>query len=178
MSQRQIAEELGIPRSTLEYWLSRKQSIDAEPELIEFFESEVGIAFLHRLIIASHFVITLIGPSGTRVVCQFLELAGLDQFVASSYGSQQAVSVAMEEAVVSYGEAEQASLSATMPSKEITVCEDETFHPRDLPGGHGTGLQLHLAGSVCIGPQGRDLDPSPERKPGGNAGQSRPGRQR
>lgn len=129
MSQRQIAEELGIPRSTLEYWLSRKQRIDAEPELIEFFESEVGIAFLHRLIIASHFVITLIGPSGTRVVCQLLELAGLDQFVASSYGSQQAVSVAMEEAVVSYGDAEQASLSATMPSKEIAVCEDETFHP-------------------------------------------------
>lgn len=124
-----MAEELGIPRSTLEYWLSRKQSIDAEPELVEFFESEVGIAFLHRLIIASHFVITLVGPSGTRVVCQFLELAGLDQFVASSYGSQQAVSVAMEEAVVSYGEAERARLSATMPSKEITVCEDETFHP-------------------------------------------------
>ena len=124
-----MAEELGIPRSTLEYWLSRKQSIDADPELVEFFESEVGIAFLHRLILASHFVITLVGPSGTRVVCQFLELAGLDQFVASSYGSQQAVSVAMEEAVVSYGAAEQASLSATMPSKEITVCEDETFHP-------------------------------------------------
>lgn len=62
-------------------------------------------------------------------MCQFLELAGLDKFVASSYGSQQAVSVAMEEAVVSYGAAEQASLSATMPSKEITVCEDETFHP-------------------------------------------------
>jgi hypothetical protein len=129
MSQRQIAEEMGLPRSTLEYWLSRKQSIDAEPELVEFFESEVGIAFLHRLIIASHFAITLIGPSGTRVVCQFLESAGLDQFVASSYGSQQAVSVAMEEAIVSYGEAEHASLSATMSSKEITVCEDETFHP-------------------------------------------------
>jgi len=120
---------MGIPRSTLEYWLSRKQSVDAEPELVEFFESEVGIAFLHRLILASHFAITLIGPSGTRVVCQFLELAGLDAFVASSYGSQQAVSVAMEEAVVNYSDAEQASLSATMPSKEITVCEDETFHP-------------------------------------------------
>jgi hypothetical protein len=113
----------------LEYWLSRKESIDADPELVEFIESEVGIAFLHRLILASHFVITQIGPSGTRVVCQFLELAGLDQFVASSYGSQQAVSVAMEEAIVSYGDAEQASLSTTMPSKEITVCEDETFHP-------------------------------------------------
>ena len=53
----------------------------------------------------------------------------MDQFIASSYGSQQAVSAQMERAVVSYGTREQATLSATMPAKEITVCEDETFHP-------------------------------------------------
>ena len=52
---------------------------------------EVGIAFLHRMVIAAHFAITMIGPSGVRVVCQFLELCGVDQFVASSYGSQQSV---------------------------------------------------------------------------------------
>jgi len=39
------------------------------------------------------------------------------------------VSAQMEGAVVSYGAREQAKLSATMPAKEITVCEDETFHP-------------------------------------------------
>ena len=88
LSQRETAEAIGIPRSTLQYWLARKQGIDAEPELVAFFESEVGIAFLHRLVVAAHFVITLLGPSGVRVVCQFLELSGLDQFVASSYGSQ------------------------------------------------------------------------------------------
>jgi hypothetical protein len=118
-----------IPRSTLEYWLSRKESIDADPALVEFFESEVGIAFLHRMVIAAHFAITLIGPSGVRVVCQFLEMCGVDQFVASSYGSQQSVSVQMEEAIVGYGEAEEKVLGAAMPAKEVTVCEDETFHP-------------------------------------------------
>ena len=33
-SQRQLVEELEIPRSTLQHWLKRKNSIDAEPELI------------------------------------------------------------------------------------------------------------------------------------------------
>lgn len=118
-----------IPRSTLEYWLLRKESIDADPGLVEFFESEVGIAFLHRVIVAAHFAITMIGPSGVRVVCQFLKLSGLDQFIAASYGSQQAVAAEMETAIVSYGVRQQADLGANMPAKEITVCEDETFHP-------------------------------------------------
>jgi DNA-binding transcriptional MocR family regulator len=43
-SQRQWAEDLGIPRSTLQHWLQRKESIDAEPALIAFFESAVGVA--------------------------------------------------------------------------------------------------------------------------------------
>jgi hypothetical protein len=129
LSQRAIAEDIGIPRSTLQYWRAHKQGMDAEPELVEFFESEVGIAFLHRLVLAAHFVITMVGPSGVRVVCQFLELSGLDSFVASSYGSQQAVSVELEEAIVDYAASERQRLSATMPAKEITVCEDETFHP-------------------------------------------------
>lgn len=49
-SQREIVEKLGIPRSTLRHWLKRKNAIDAAPEVIEFFESPVGTAFLHRLV--------------------------------------------------------------------------------------------------------------------------------
>ncbi len=37
ISQRQFAQQRGVPRSTLQYWLSRKAAIDAEPELIAFF---------------------------------------------------------------------------------------------------------------------------------------------
>ena len=81
ISQRQFAQERGLPRSTLQYWLSRKAGIDAEPELIAFFESPVGLAFLHRLVIALHFVFTQVGPSGIRLVCLFLELSALDRFV-------------------------------------------------------------------------------------------------
>jgi hypothetical protein len=76
-----------------------------------------------------HFVITMQGSGSVRRVCSLLELSGLDQFVASSYGSQRAVTVEMEEAIVSYGQAEASRLGAEMPAKAITVCEDETFHP-------------------------------------------------
>ena len=128
-SQRQVAEILGVPRSTLQHWLERRDSIDAEPEVVAFFGSPVGVAFLHRLILAAHFVITLMGPSGIRRVCLFLELTGLDRFVAASYGSQQKVSVAMEEAVVAFDKEEKARLATDMKAQQITVCEDETFHP-------------------------------------------------
>jgi len=128
-SQRQWAEELGIPRSTLQHWLARKDHIDADPALVAFFESSVGAAFLHRLVLAAHLVMTLVGPCGIRLVCLFLELTGLDHFVAASYGPQHQVSTALEQAVVEFGQTERQRLAADMRPKEITVCEDETFHP-------------------------------------------------
>ena len=94
--QRAIAEEIGIVRSTLQHWIGRKQAIDAEPELVAFFESEIGIAFLHRLILAAHLVITMLGSNGVRRVCLLTELSGLDQFVASCYGAQRQVNQEMD----------------------------------------------------------------------------------
>ena len=128
-SQREIAEEIGIPRSTLQHWLERRQGIDAQPELVAFFESEVGIAFIHRLLVAAQFVITMLGTSGVRMVCLFMEMSGLAQFVAGSYGAQRQVNQAVEEAIIAYGKQERRRLSATASPKAITICEDETFHP-------------------------------------------------
>ena len=128
-SQRQLAEELGVPRATLQHWLNRKNRIDADPDVVAFLESPAGVAFLHQLVLAAQFVITLVGTGGIRVVCLFLELSGLDQFVAASYGAQQQVTVAMEEAVVEFGQEEQERLGKDMKPKQITICEDETFHP-------------------------------------------------
>jgi hypothetical protein len=47
-SQRQVADVLGIPRSTLQHWLSRKERLDVDPDVLSFFESPAGTAFLHR----------------------------------------------------------------------------------------------------------------------------------
>jgi len=129
LSQRGLAEHIGVPESTLRYWLKRRGSIDADPDVIAFFESPGGIAFVHRLVIAAHFVMTLLGPCGIRLVCCFLELTGLDAFIAASYGAQHKVSAAMEEAVGTYDHEERARLSAGMAPKQMSICEDETFHP-------------------------------------------------
>lgn len=128
-SLRDVAREIGVPRSTLQHWLERKDSIDAAPEVVAFFESPAGTAFLHRLALAAHFVITLLGAGGVRLVCYFFELSGLDVFVASSYGSLQKTSVQIEEAVVQFEREEKVRLSEGMPPREIVICQDETFHP-------------------------------------------------
>ncbi len=129
ISQRQFAQERGLPRTTLQYWLSRKAAIDADPAVIAFFESPAGLAFLHRLVIAAHLAFTQVGPCGIRLICLFIELSKLDRFVGASYGSQQQVSQKMEAEIRVFGAQERARLAAGMARKKISLCEDETFHP-------------------------------------------------
>src|SRR3982751_595075 len=51
-SQRAFAHKAGVPRSTLQHWLKRKSTLEADPALVAFFESPPGLAFLHRLVAA------------------------------------------------------------------------------------------------------------------------------
>jgi hypothetical protein len=128
-SQRQFALDASVPRTTLQYWLARKETLDASPAVIAFFESPEGVAFLHRVVGALHTVFTQVGPCGVRLVSLFLDLSHLNRFVASSHGAQQQVSVAVQKAIVDHGRAQRAQLAASMPAKTITVAQDETFHP-------------------------------------------------
>jgi len=129
VSQRDFAASQGIPRSSLQHWLARQESIAAPPEAITFFEGSVGVTWLHQIVIAAHIVMSQGGACGVGLICQFLHLSGLSAFVGSSYGSQYALAVAMEEHLVSYGATETQRLGATMMNREITACLDETFHP-------------------------------------------------
>ena len=128
-SHRQVAEQVGIPRSTLQYWQQRQEALEATPAVVAFFESPEGLVLLHRLLVAAHVVITLLGSGGIRLVCVWLELTGLNRFVAASYGSPQQVGTVLETATVHFGQQEKARLAKTMPSRKITTCQDETFHP-------------------------------------------------
>src|SRR5512144_135721 len=129
-SQRAFAQQAGVPRSTLQHWLKRKKKLDADPALVAFFESPTGLAFLHRLVGACHLTFTQQGMCGIRLVCLFLERTGLNHFVASSFGSQQAIARQLEQAILDYGASQRSLLAAQMMPKPITVCEDETFHPQ------------------------------------------------
>ena len=127
ISERQVAKELKVPRTTLQAWRVWHDSLDICPHVAEFFQSGPGLAFLHRLVIAFHMVCVEVGACGIRLVCLFLHLTGLDRFVAASYGAQQQVNVQVEQAMVTYGQDETTRLAQDMPQKDLTVTQDETF---------------------------------------------------
>lgn len=126
-SQREFAAAVGVPRSTLRYWLSRKAGLDADPELVAFLESPTGLAFLHRLLVALHFLFVQVGLSGVDLVCTFLELTRLDAFVAASHGEQHGVAAAMTDQIIAFGQAQRRAQAGAMPKRVIALAEDETF---------------------------------------------------
>ena len=127
-SRRQIAGQLQVACSTLYHWIDRDSSWP--PNVAWFFESPEGLDFLHRLLTAAHLVFVQANDCGIRNLCYFLELSGLEEFIAPSYGAQQAVAEEMESLLIQFGREEHQRLAARMPPREITLCEDETFHPQ------------------------------------------------
>jgi uncharacterized protein DUF6399 len=127
ISERQAAKELKVPRTTLQAWRLWHDSLDSCPHVADFFQSGPGLAFLHRLVVAFHLVGVEVGACGIRLVCLFLNLTGLDRFVAASYGAQQQVNVHIEQAIMAYDHDETTRLANGMPHKDLTVTQDETF---------------------------------------------------
>ena len=128
-SQRAVAAELGMPRSTLQAWCREVPRGDPPAALTAFIRTPEGVSWLHRLVLAAHFTITLRAAGGTRLVSEFLELSGLSAFVGSSDGAQHALNAALETALVEVAAEQRATLAAGMAPKQVTICEDETFHP-------------------------------------------------
>ena len=99
-TQRQVAAELGVARSTLQDWRKPEAVGAATAVLAAWMETPEGVRWQHQLVLAAHFTITLQGAAGIGVVCQFLELSRLSAFVGASYGAHQGLNAALEEAVV------------------------------------------------------------------------------
>jgi hypothetical protein len=78
-------------------------------------------------VIAFHMVCVEVGACGIRLVCLFLQMTGLDRFIAASYGAQQRVNVQIEQAIVDYDQSETPRLAKEMPQKDLSVTQDETF---------------------------------------------------
>src|SRR5215475_6818477 len=127
ISERPAAKALKVPRTTPQAWRLWHDTLDICPPVAEFFQSGPGLAFLHRLVIAFHLTCVEVGACGMRIVCLFLNLTGLDRFVAASYGAQQHVNYQVEHAIVNYRHSETARLAKDMPHKDLTVTQDETF---------------------------------------------------
>ena len=129
-SERAVAAGVGRPRTTLREWAQAQvASAEVPGALAAFFASVEGVQWLHRLVLALQFVITLRASGGVRLVCECLELSGLSAFVGASYGSQQGLNAALEQAVVAIAAEQRTALAEHMAPRAVTVCEDETFHP-------------------------------------------------
>ncbi len=128
-SQRDAANELGVPRSTMRYWSYQKSKIPLPKVVVDCFESVEGFEFLHNLQIAIQFVMTQVGSCGIRQVCMVMQLSKLDYFIASSYEAIRKRSIPMENYIGKFGDDESKSLAINMPTKSITVVQDETYHP-------------------------------------------------
>lgn len=128
MSQRRAAKAVGVPRGTLRRWQERLENIPLPKSTIDFFESPNGLAFLDRLVNVLQFVMNQVGSCGIRLVSMVLRLSYLDYFVASSYETLRARGVMMEEAIVLFGKEEPHRLAEGMPTKSISIVEDETYH--------------------------------------------------
>ena len=127
LSQRQAAQELQVPRTTLQAWRIWHATLALCPDVARFFQSGPGLAFLHRLVMAFQLVCVEVGACGIRLVRLWLNLTGLDRFVAASYGAQQQVNRRGEEAMGAYRQDETARLAQDMPRTDLTVTQDETF---------------------------------------------------
>lgn len=132
ISQRQYAQEHGIPRSTLGYWLRQPVPEGLDPELVSFFRRPAGLAFLRRLVLASLLVFHHQNPCGLRSIGFFLELIDLDHFVGSSYCALYSLDIWLQENLVLFGKEERQRLAAAMVAsgvvKDIGLCPDENFH--------------------------------------------------
>jgi hypothetical protein len=128
-SQRRFARDHDLPRSTLQAWVHRQDTLALDPVLAAFLDSASGLAFVHRLCTAAHLVFCLQGPCGVRLLSTFLRLARLDRVVAASTGATHARQVQLEQGVVTFGQEQRQQLAAGMAPRDITVAEDETYHP-------------------------------------------------
>jgi hypothetical protein len=128
-TQRGVAADMGVARSTLRGWCRDVPHGDSPAGLTAFARTPEGVAWLHRMVLAAHFSITLRAAGGTRLVSEFLELSGLSAFVGVSDGAQHALNAALETAVVAVAAEQRTALAEGMPARAVTVCEDETFHP-------------------------------------------------
>lgn len=133
-SPRQVAGWLGVADSSFRYCLKQHQLRCEQSQFsrrfVEFCDSPDGLEFLHRLLTALHLVFVLAHDCGLRSVGWFLELSGLDEFLPPSYGAQQSFATQLETHLAEFGQQEDQRLAAGMPPRQITVCEDETFHPQ------------------------------------------------
>jgi len=137
ISQREFCKIDGISRATLQGWLDREASLTASPEAVAFFECPAGLAHLHRVQVACALCNNMLSPAGVRIICLFLELSGLNAFIASSYGAQYNYIKELHTKLDEYSKEQRdkgtehlKQVKSELPFllKQIILLMDENFH--------------------------------------------------
>jgi hypothetical protein len=127
-TQKEIADELGVCRTTLLGWVGRTARNALTPAQKAFFESPDGVQFLRLLLVAALFVMNLRGGLGVAMVRTFFTVTGLHSLVACSETSLRKTRKALIDAAGAWGDAQDAALAKGMAPKEIIGAFDENFH--------------------------------------------------
>jgi hypothetical protein len=127
-SQRQFAQQHGIPRSTLGSWLRRPDPDGVDPDLTDFLRRPCGEAFLRQIVLSLFLVFHFRSTTGLRALGSFLELTGLDRFVAASYGALHHLAELLEADLIAFADEERSRLGSDMPQRDVALALDENFH--------------------------------------------------
>jgi hypothetical protein len=126
-SQRHYAEQLGIPQATFNYW-TRHYCPGEDDPVAAFFCSAAGELVLRRVVLAAMITFQLQGAAGIRPIGNFLDLAGLGRFVATSRSALHPLAAHLESDLIAFRDGEQPALAQQMKPKTITAVPDEHFH--------------------------------------------------
>ncbi len=129
-SQQAFAQTHQVPPRTFASWVARDQNAPGSAQAKAFFESEAGLAFLHRLQVAAHLCFNQVGNCGIRLLCEFFQHCELSRYLACSFGAQQKFAQRLQTAILDYGQQESERLRQSMPHQTLSLAEDETFHPQ------------------------------------------------
>jgi hypothetical protein len=122
-----FSKESSVPRTTLQNWNNRSNSLDLSPAVIDFFESPCGQEFLHRLNVSMMLMLHEHGNTSLRCLSEFLQQTQLDRFLPASKSTLEKVAKEVELSIIHFADQERKRMSALMPTKNISIAEDETF---------------------------------------------------
>lgn len=137
---RDIAQRIGYSKSSVhrhQQTLARRNQHSES----EFWESEAGTKWLHRLVIASIFVFCFQRGVGCESLSRFFQLLHLDKHVGVSVASLRKIRSQMETQVLQYQQTQQSKLADSTVPIEVCASVDETFFDQvilvmlDLPSG-------------------------------------------
>jgi hypothetical protein len=126
-SQRVFAQQQGIPHATFNTWV-RAYSPDENDPVDAFFLSSPGDQVLRRILLAAFLTFHQRGACGLRLVGDFLDLSGLNRYVASSRGALHPLALAIESNLAAFAKEEQPLLVQQMKPRSISLILDEHFH--------------------------------------------------